>query len=310
MVKAAEVRSYDGLHSKVAVIDKEALIGSANLSHNAGVNTCEASLLTDDLQVVGLIQSFIEQLKNESVPVNEQFLIHIERLPVTQKGGMARKRTKKIDIGESRLWLAATRPLSDKLAMAEEASHLAGMDEAQKHASGENYEVQSFRWNGKSRFRSQAKPGDLVIETHTQRRGNRKFVEVYRAVPILLRTDDPKWTRFYVEIPPDHVYYSWKNIKSFLASLGIRNVKPNSTLRTYWKSRWNPETHGVAKPDDGDPQIARKSVGRNPLKAIDEFNYCKYSRQWIEIKGDASPFASRSRRFAANGNRVRSESKT
>src|SRR5260221_14300136 len=38
--KGAEVYSYDGLHSKVAVIDEQALIGSANLSENAGINTC------------------------------------------------------------------------------------------------------------------------------------------------------------------------------------------------------------------------------------------------------------------------------
>jgi hypothetical protein len=23
------------------------------------------------------------------------------------------------------------------------------------------------------------------------------------------------------------------------------------------------------------------AIGRNPLKALDEYNYCKYSREWI-----------------------------
>src|SRR5262249_42875902 len=62
--RGAEVYSFHGLHSKAAVIDDTALIGSANLSENAGINTCEASLLTDDLQVVALIQGFIEKVKS------------------------------------------------------------------------------------------------------------------------------------------------------------------------------------------------------------------------------------------------------
>jgi hypothetical protein len=44
----AEVYSFDGLHTKMLVADEMAVIGSANLSENAGVNTCEASLVTDD----------------------------------------------------------------------------------------------------------------------------------------------------------------------------------------------------------------------------------------------------------------------
>jgi phosphatidylserine/phosphatidylglycerophosphate/cardiolipin synthase-like enzyme len=46
------------LHSKTAVIDDVALIGSANLTENAGTGTCEASLVTDDAQVVALVQGF------------------------------------------------------------------------------------------------------------------------------------------------------------------------------------------------------------------------------------------------------------
>src|SRR5262245_29170909 len=66
VTQGAEVYSYDGLHAKAAVIDDYARIDSANLSENAGVNTCEASLLTDDPQVVGLIQGFIVKGKQES----------------------------------------------------------------------------------------------------------------------------------------------------------------------------------------------------------------------------------------------------
>lgn len=228
--KGTEVWSYDGLHSKVAVIDDHALIGSANLSANAGVNTCEASLLTGDLQVVGLIQGFIEKVKIESESVNESFLRRIEALPVVRHGAIPRKSRKKIDVGQSRVWLISTRNMSDRLAKAEEAFEKVGTEEAQKQLKNRGREVRPIRWHGKSRFRSQAKPGDLVIEVLTEKRGKRKYVEVYPAAPVLHRQDHKKWTRFYVEVPAERIYfYIWREIKADFASLGIQKITPNSS---------------------------------------------------------------------------------
>jgi hypothetical protein len=229
--QGAEVFSYDGLHSKVAVIDDQALIGSANLSENAGVNTCEASLLTDDRQVIGLIQGFIEKVKGESQPVDEDFLRRIESLPVVRNGGIPRRSKKRIDVGQSKVWLIATRELSDRLAKAEAELDQIGMEEAQKHVKSDGYEVRSIRWSGKSRFRSDAKPGDLVMEVYTEKRGKskRKYVEVYQAVPILHRQDEENWTRFYLEVPAERLYYGWKDIKADFASLGVLGISPNST---------------------------------------------------------------------------------
>lgn len=225
----AEVFSYDGLHSKVAIIDDQVLVGSANLSENAGVHTCEASLLTDDVQVVGLIQGFIEKVKAEAEPVDEDFLQRIEALPVVRKGGIFRKSKKKIDVGQSKVWLIATRNLSDRIARTEEAFEQVGRQEAEKHVKSEGYEVRSIRWSGKSRFRSEAKPGDLIVEVFTEKRGQRKYIEVYEAAPILLRQDEGIWTRFYTEVSVDRGYYLWKEIKADFASLGVTNITPSST---------------------------------------------------------------------------------
>ena len=227
--QGADVFSYDGLHSKVAVIDDYALIGSANLSENAGVKTCEASLLTDDLQVIGLIQGFIEEVKDEAEPVTEDFLRRIELLPVIRKGGISRKSKKKINIGKSRVWLISTAPMSDKLMKAEEEFILTGTEEAKKHLKSSDNEVEPIRWHGKSRFRSKAKRGDLIVQVFTERRGKRKYIEVYRPAPLLHRQDEAKWTRFYIEVPKQQLYYRWKDIKKDFTSLGVLNITPNST---------------------------------------------------------------------------------
>lgn len=227
--QGAEIYSYDGLHSKVAVIDDKALIGSANLSENAGVGTCEASLLTDDVQIAGLITGFIETLRTESVPIDGQFLQRIAAFPVVRASGISRRSKRKIEIGKSRVWFIATRTLSERIMNAEEALEQEGREEAEKCVEKEGYSVWSIRWAGKSRFRSEAKPGDLVIEAFTEKRGTRKYIQVFRAAPILHRQDNDKWTRFYLEISPDEPYYLWKDVKVEFERIGVTNITPNST---------------------------------------------------------------------------------
>lgn len=227
--QGAEIYSFDGLHAKVAIIDDCALIGSANLSENAGVGTCEASLFTDDSQIAGLIQGFVENVKSESIQVTEEFLRRIEALPVVRTPGISRRSKKKIDVGESRVWFISTRELSERIINAEKSFELQGLKEAEKRIEKEGYEVRSIRLSGKSRFRSEAKPGDLVMQAFTEKRGTRKYVQVFRPAPILLRQENDKWTRFYLEDPPDDAYYLWKDVKADFTTLGVSNITPNST---------------------------------------------------------------------------------
>jgi len=226
--EGAEIYSYDGLHSKVAIIDEYALIGSANLSENAGVGTCEASLLTDDLQIGGLIQAFVEAVKDESKRVDEKFLKRIEALPVVQAKGITRSSKKKVNIGTSRVWFIATRVLDDKIAEVEAEYESKGLKRAVKNIEKTGYEIRSLRWTGKSRFRAEAKQGDLVIEALTTKRGKRNYVQIFRAASIRHRQDHEKWTRFYIEVPPERKHFLWKDIKAKLDGLGVSGINPNS----------------------------------------------------------------------------------
>lgn len=224
--QGAVVYSYEGLHSKVAVIDDKALIGSANLSENACVSTCEATLLTDDPQVAALIQGFIEKVKNEADRVTDEFLERIESLPVDRNGGWSRKNSEKIEVGESRVWIISTAPLGD-VEKAEEKLVKVGIKKAKELLQDTEDEVEQIRWHGKSRFRSLAKPGDVIVQVFTERRGKRDYIEVKGPTPILYRQDEEKWTRFYTEVP--NLCYKWKDIKADFKSLGITNITPNST---------------------------------------------------------------------------------
>lgn len=227
--QGAEIYSFDGLHSKVAVIDDHALIGSANLSENAGVGTLEASLFTNDSQIAGLIQGFIENVKRKSTQVTKQFLKRIEDIPVVRTAGIKRRNKQKVDPFISRVWFISTRILGERINNAEKAFEQQGLEEAEKRIKVKGYGVRSVRWSGKSRFRSEAKPGDLVIEAFTEKRGRRNYIQVFQVAPILHRQDNDKWTRFYLEDQPDETYYLWKSVKADFASLGISNITPNST---------------------------------------------------------------------------------
>ena len=104
------------------------------------------------------------------------------------------------------------------------------MRRAEKNLKQSDYEIRTLLWFGKSRFRKEAKPGDLVIEVMREKRGKRTFTEVYRAAPIVHRQDSGKWTRFYLEISPDNdVHYLWSDFKSDLVRLGFKHVSPKST---------------------------------------------------------------------------------
>ena len=224
----AKIYSFDGLHAKTLVVDNKAVIGSANLSENAGVNTCEASLLSDDAQVAAPVRGFIEQARKAAKRIDEIFLKRIEAIPIVRTGKPPERKPKRVAGGVSRLWLISTHPLSKKISTAEARPEKLGLAQAQKKLK-QGYEINRIRWSGKSRFRSEAKPGDLVIEVYREKRGKRTFTEVYRAQPIIHRQDSGNWTRFYLEMPPDNnEYYAWNEFKSDLVRLGFKNVSPNS----------------------------------------------------------------------------------
>jgi hypothetical protein len=233
----AEVYSYEGLHSKVAVLDDKALIGSANFSESACEATCEAVLLTDDPQIVALIDGFIEKVKKEADEVNDRFLSRIEALPVIRSGGFGRKSKKKIEVGESRVWIISTVPLSDKLIDAEQEYVDIGTEKAEEYLeNGEDEEIEPIRWTGTCRFRSEAKAGDVVIKIFIERRGKRKYIEVYKAVRIVHRQDEQTWTRFYTRVPTEAEYYTWKEVHAMFKGLGVTTITPNSTRELTGKS--------------------------------------------------------------------------
>jgi hypothetical protein len=242
--REAQIVSITGLHAKLYVFDRCAIVGSANLSKESEMRT-EVALLTDQPSTVSASRLLIESLKGDGEIVDDSFIARIGKLPVTKMAPMAadRKRLRKVDL-LPRTWLVGLKPIEVKAD--EQESVEEGQAEAQQHVSDESSEVSWIRSRGNSRFRREAKEGDLVISIWTEN-GNGKPHAVYHHAPILLRQDDPvnDSVRFWVEEYPDseETTLTWKQFHKLFSQIGL----PGKL--TQWPTRELASNHSAALHD-------------------------------------------------------------
>lgn len=220
--RKAQIVSITGLHSKVYVFDKYAVIGSANLSKESEKRT-EAALLTDQPTVVSAARLLIDTFKEDGEIVDEAFINRISKLPVTKRTKVTGSSKRKgMDDPAPRTWLVGLKPAQEK----EEEITIAqqGLEEAEKHVSQDDSSVSWIRFRGNSRFRREAKKGDVVVSIWTAD-GRGKPNLVYHHAPILLRKDDATndVTWFYVEEYPDadDTTLTWKKFQRLYSQIGF-----------------------------------------------------------------------------------------
>jgi hypothetical protein len=219
--RKAQIVSLAGLHAKVYVFDKYAVIGSANLSKESERRT-EAAILTDQPTIVSAARLLIDRLKNEGEAVDEEFIERIVKLPVTSRPhSIPGQKAKTKDDPVPRSWLVGLKPVEEK--EEEKAVVEEGLEEAEKHVSQEDSSISWIRFRGNSRFRKEAKAGDVVVCIWTAS-GKVKPEAVYHHAPILLRKDDEEngVTWFYVEEYPDahETTLTWKQFQKLYVQLG------------------------------------------------------------------------------------------
>jgi hypothetical protein len=214
--------SIPKLHSKLYIFDRHVIVGSANLSKSSQ-KRIEIALLTDHPTTVSASRLLIDGLRKLGTLVDESFIARISKLPVTShpevKDGS--KHQLIVDISP-RAWLVGLKPTQEK---AEEQTVVkAGLKEAEKHVSQEDSSVSWIRFRGNSRFRREAKKGDVLVCIWTA--GNKgKPDAVYHHTPILLRKENPAndTTLFFVEEYPDaeDTTLTWKRFQKLYSQVGI-----------------------------------------------------------------------------------------
>lgn len=225
--KGVEVRHWPNLHAKVAVFGRSALIGSCNLSASAADDLTEIALFTDRTQIVAQSMAFIHNLREHAELIGDDFLLRILRIKVQKARRRGRVRRGKAPKFGSNVWLVSVRQLRDDAFPKEQPI----VDKAEKKAAALVAEKDStiswIRWTGRSGFRSEAHPGDVVIQVWESLSGKRKTV--FPAYPIVLRQDVDHWTRFYLSEPDNTRGISLKRFKEEAKKRGLTHLSKNST---------------------------------------------------------------------------------
>jgi hypothetical protein len=83
------VQLYDctDLHAKILLLDDVAVIGSGNLSSNSERWMVEAALISDHGSVVAGVASLIEQLVDQSSPLDKRQIAELCKIKVIRRGG-------------------------------------------------------------------------------------------------------------------------------------------------------------------------------------------------------------------------------
>jgi hypothetical protein len=226
--RGAAVYSIEGLHAKVLLIDRVAVVGSANLSNASANSLIEAAWIGSNPALVAGVQSFIQELRGRARPVDQRFLDHITGLEVRRRSNGPRRTSQhQIPIRAAHCWLLGLHPMTKQF-LEEQAEIERGEALARERVRTEESNVDWIHWTGNSAFRRQADRGDSVIQIWRERRSG-PVVRVYRHAPILERQEGRGCTRFFVEGFPDEIEtaITWTRFRRLLTQVGINGVRNN-----------------------------------------------------------------------------------
>lgn len=230
--RGAELFSLPGLHAKVMLFGRTAVVGSTNLSLSSAKDLVEAALITDNSSTVAAVRSLIFQLTRQARRMDSAFLDRIARIKVVRnRGRRAGRRSRKLRISdpEKRTWIIGTQERGEDQFPGEEKVAEAGMRKAERLKANRKSDISDIRWLGSGSFRHLARAGHEVIQIF--RPLDRKTPRVYRNSTILMRQEESRCTRFYVEEPPDieATAISLAKFRQLLKRIGhVTNVGPSS----------------------------------------------------------------------------------
>jgi len=221
--RGAKLYSHPGLHSKILLLGGTVVIGSANLSESSASTMVEAAWVTDNPAAVGMATSFINQLTNQAISIDQGFLDKIQKIKVTPQPRFKGKgaKPKQVIIPKHRTWVVGVHELKKDYPDEQEFIE-SGTAAAEAKVTKSSSEVSWIRWTGTTRFRTEAKEGDAVIQMWSAH-GSKTPSAVYRHAPILHRQDEDTCTRFFVEDFADcqDTSITWSKLKKLMKKLDM-----------------------------------------------------------------------------------------
>ena len=222
----AQIFSCENLHAKVIVCGKYAVIGSSNLSKSSEEDLFEATLITDRRQIRAQVLGLIHNLMSVSDEQDESSINKLIEIPVTKRFWKANAKKKVVNDTGTSYWVVSVVPL-ERVKKEEVPFVVEGEQKALEFTESEDSDVGWIRFVGKSTFRQEAKPGDIILEITKYKRK----ASVCEPRPILHRQDHDNWTRFYLEVREDIQEMSWSKFERELKDVGVSSIKKNSTKK-------------------------------------------------------------------------------
>jgi hypothetical protein len=224
------IYSREGLHSKVALFGKHAIVGSANMS---GSDLIEASVITDSPVIVSGVAAFIEKLSTARTRLGSGDIENLCAIKVVRTGRFTRRPRTSNPVRRlgNATWILGVKEVKGEPTerLRKRIDHR--FQELNERLGTEGNDFGWIRWGKKSRFGRECRAGDTLIQVFNWR--DRKRAIVTRRVRVLLKDTEPDHTRFYTQDPTGGGNeVSWSRFQRILKQAGFpRDVKPMSALK-------------------------------------------------------------------------------
>jgi len=229
------VQLYDcaNLHAKILLLDDTAIISSGNMSSSSENRMVEAALISDHGSVVAGVASLIEQLVEQSSPLDKTRIAQLCKIKVIRQGGWigTRPRGRKIRIAKlgNRTWIVDVRELKSAPKSTEQRSIDRATSFLKERLDIADDDLGWIKWGVRGRFPRECGTGDNLIQIWRSKDAKRPSA-VIKAVPVLLKQPTKRWTRFYVPEPSGRSSeITWGQFRRLLRQISYsRQVKAGS----------------------------------------------------------------------------------
>jgi hypothetical protein len=187
----------------------------------------EAGILSDHRSVVAGVASLIEQLIQQSEPLNTKRIAQLCKIKVIRHGGRAtghrHRRTRVSRLG-NQTWLIGVYELVRDPVPTEQKM----IDQAFKALQLPEEKFDWVRFGANGRFVRDCREGDSLIQIWRRRSSMKHPTVVLQSRPVLLKQRTRHWSRFYFDgASGRHSEMSWGKFKKLLKKLGyLKKVGP------------------------------------------------------------------------------------
>lgn len=224
------IHSHEGLHSKVMLLGKYAVVGSANMS---GSGLTEAAVLSDEPTIRSGAASFIAQLSTKRSRLDGKDIAALCKIKVVRTGWPRGKRKKQVRIRRlgNATWIVGVYDLVRDPTKVEQKHIDRATSDINERLGAEHEEYDWIRWGKKGKFARECRVGDTLIHIYNPKSGRGRIVT--RRRPVLLKRTEPNWIRIYLgEATRDSHEVNWSRFQRIVRAAGYpRNVRPGSVLR-------------------------------------------------------------------------------